>query len=553
MRPTDVEDLPRALGVDTDEVEPAGAAPTRTKPFSGLLFPTPDAARRRISSPSPAAMIDLHLDQIAEAIAVKREEPDYLIELFVSQLHDADAIRYRQEIFLDLENATLLGAVQHFADEMVRVRSHLASVEKMRHRLQQQGWTLDAASIYCSALRGISGGLEVAGVKSRGLQRFGGYVSDYVESAPFVQLERDTLALKESLGSISYTTRIHAGHIEVARYEGEADYSSEVEHTFERFQQGSVKDYRVQYRTWPGMDHIAGQVLDRVARLFPEEFAQLGAWCLRHARFVDSTIRRFEREVQFYLAYLAYIRPLRVTGLRFCCPVILESSKAVSARDTFDLSLAHKLLQERRKVTTNDFELTGHERIFVVSGPNQGGKTTFARTFGQLHHLASVGCPVPGSGVSTYLFDQVFTHFEREEDLQRMSGKLEDDLIRVHQILEQATVESIVILNEIFTSTALNDARFLGTKIMERLIELDLLGVFVTFVDELATLGPAVVSLVSTVVPENPAVRTFKVIRGPADGLAYAFALAEKHNLTYEGLRTRLDPTARLDSTGGHR
>jgi DNA mismatch repair ATPase MutS len=317
--------------------------------------------------------------------------------------------------------------------------------------------------------------------------------------------------------------------VDVSRYDGEPDYSTKVLQTFERFRQGAVADYRVTYRTWPGINHVTAQILELVARLFPGEFAALDEYCGRHASFFDDVIRRFEREVHFYLAYLDFIGTIRSAGLSFCHPEVVAGSKEVSGMATFDLALAAKLVSEGAEVVTNDFELVGPERIIVVTGPNQGGKTTFARTFGQLHHLASLGCPVPGRAARLVLFDRLFTHFEREEDLARMSGKLEDDIVRVRDVLSTATGGSILILNEVFTSTTLHDARFLGTKLMRKVMEIDAICVYVTFVDELASLGDSVVSMMSTVVPEDPARRTFKVVRRPADGLAYAHARGIVH------------------------
>ncbi len=394
--------------------------------------------------------------------------------------------------------------------------------------------------MYCEAVQSLVHDLSHVEIHSRGFLALRDYVTEYAHADRFTRLLAETKQLKADLSAVQYCLLIKGNSIKVRPSESEPDYSAEVTGTFEKFKQGAVKDYRVKFADWQDMNHIEAHILDLVAQLYPALFSHLDEYCVNNRTYLDETIATFDREIQFYLAYLEYIARLKRKGLPFCYPQLSTTSKEMYEHEGFDLALASKRVTENSPVVCNDFFLKGRERFFVVTGPNQGGKTTFARMIGQVHYLASLGCPVPGREAQLFLCDQIFTHFEKEETITDLRGKLQDDLVRIATILTQATSNSLIILNEIFTSTTVSDALFLSKKILERILALDALGVCVTFIDELASFSEKTVSMVSTIVPDSPAVRTFQIVRKPADGLAYALAIAEKYRLTYEYIKERI-------------
>ncbi|MGH7715276.1 MAG: MutS-related protein, partial [Vulcanimicrobiaceae bacterium] len=330
------------------------------------------------------------------------------------------------------------------------MREHLAQIEKRYYQPQKERWFLDAVDIYTDAVSRLAHDLRAGTLRSRGLRAFRDYADQYAASARFASLVQQTKELKAELSALRYEVLIQGPRVDVRAYGGEPDYSAEVEATFERFKQGDVKKYAFDFRDSFEMNHVEGQILDLVGQLHHDTFAKLAAYCTANQDFLDTTTVSFDREIQFHVAYLEHISKLKKAGLSFCYPRVSAVHKEVHAHQSFDLALAGKLIGDGATPISNDFYLKGPERIIVVSGPNQGGKTTFARTFGQLHYLASLGCPVPGAAAQLYLSDRLFTHFEREEHMTNLRGKLQDDLVRIHDILATATPTSVILINEIF-------------------------------------------------------------------------------------------------------
>lgn len=519
----------RLVQVDTDELAP----------FASIVFPSGKEDTRNETEEEPGCFGDLNLDQVVAAIVVKRDEAK-LRPFFFSTYRDEEIVRYRQEVFRDLENPELLTLIPRFCDGMGRVRLDLEFAGKIRYKCHQQMVIFGAIRRYCEALQDFSQKIAGADLRSPGFRNFRGYLDEYVASTGFTALTAETETVQKKLSDIRYSMLIHGDKVTVRNYASEADYSTMVRAQFERFRNSNSEKDETKKKDEYSMNHIEEGILDLVGRLYPEIFTALENHLKRHAGFIDETVAQFDREVQFYLAYLTYIEPLKNAGLSFCYPSVSACDKSILARQGFDLALAAKLVGEKKPIVGNEFHLDGAERLIVVSGPNQGGKTTFARMFGQLHFLAGLGCPVPGVEARLFLADRLYTHFEREEDITNLRGKLEDELVRLHETIRLMTGDSVVILNEIFNSTSLEDQIFLSRKVLEEIIAADALALCVTFIDELASLSEKTVSMVSTVVPDNPAVRTFEIVRKPADGLAYALSLAEKHNVTYERLRERI-------------
>lgn len=522
--------------------EKVGLSRTDIAGFQSILFPFETITYDIDRQTEPACFPDLNLDQVVRVVMAGRAE--YNLRPFSYwPCRNVGSVRYRHDIFRDLERRELRASVERFAEAMRSLRGRMVRADSMYYQRQKQRCLLDAVNVYTEGVRRFVSELGAAEPEAEGMQALLSYVNFYIGSIEFREMEGTAQHLIAELGRIRYALQIHGKRVTVRRYEPEPDYSADVLETFEKFRQGASKEYRFKSRPPAEMNHVEAAILDWVSLLYPELFAALADFSARYGSFMDAALVRFDREVQFYLAWLEHVDRFKDSGLAFCYPAVSDVSKDIHAEDGFDLALAEARREGGQSVVTNGFSLSGEERVLVVTGPNQGGKTTFARMFGQLHFLAALGCPVPAKAARLFLFDQLFTHFERSEAIENLRGKLEDELLRIRQILESATSDSILIMNESFLSTTLDDALFLSRKTIEKIVERDMLCVSVTFLDEMSRVKSAV-SMVGEVDARDASRRTFRIVRRPADGLAYAMTIAKKYGLTRDEIQTRITENA---------
>ena len=509
--------------------------------FQSILFD--GQGSHTLCNEMPGCFKDLNLNQLVDSVCEKEKNIN-LAPLYYTPLENPEDIIYRQEILKDLLYKDNNEIIDCFSEEMCklselldRAKEDLNSGDSWKCNYLLYGHFLEYGERYCESIKNLKKKIPEMNLQSDGFKMISKSIEDLCNSDFYAELSQTQNKLRTAFSRERYCMFIKNETIHFKKYEGEENLSEKITSLFKKFSLEKGKSYRREFEERPYADHVEAKVLQCLSRIYPELFSELEKYVKKFSDFIDTGLLNFCREVRFYISWIDEIKGLMKYGLSFCFPKF--GNDDLYCNGFFDMVLSGKIGDA---TVTNDFYLKKPERIFVVTGPNQGGKTTFARAIGQIHYLASLGLNIPGRSAELILPQNVLTHFEREETLSSGNGKLGDDLNRLKQVLENATEKSVIIINEIFSSTVYEDAVKLGEYMIKSLKERGSFCVIVTFLDKLAEYGPETVSLMSTVDSENPEIRTFRIIRKPPDGLAYSMTLADKHGLRYEQILRRIEP-----------
>lgn len=302
-------------------------------------------------------------------------------------------------------------------------------------------------------------------------------------------------------------------------------------------------DFKIRVYQNTDISHLDKRIQEHVCHRHPRLADRLKNLYEKYGDYDISYFAGIAEELVFYLACIRFVRRYEEAGFFFSMPVCTGQQES-EVTDAYDMTLGINLYRNNRGggAVPNDYGFAPGRRIFILTGANQGGKTTFIRSVGLIQCLAQIGMYVPCRRASLGMVGQIHTHFSREDESGATVGRFEQELQRIQEILKTLRDGDMILLNETFTSTQRTVAVVLLKRLLRELDCRHCCGGLVTHFYEVGDglEGEGFYSLVTEVAGEGESrERTFKIREGESFRYSFAKDIAVKCGVTYEGLAAR--------------
>jgi DNA mismatch repair ATPase MutS len=432
-------------------------------------------------APPPGAqdlVQDLELEVLFKAMA---EGDPFLLEVarraVLSILTDVPAVLYRQDILRDcISNAAIVRNLYTLAAETIeRERKNYWGVHS-RNPGYVLNRSVEVLSMFVAVLRRLRQVAEVhaARFQSEGFTTLFATLRKELDDEYLATVEAHLSRLKFRRG-VLISARLGKGNMGVGHMLRKPnDDRPWIQRFFSK--RPIAYTFHIHERDDAGAQAVS-ELRDRGIAIAANAVAQSNDHIL-------SFFRMLRTELAFYVGCLNLHERLAAEGEPTCFPVPNPcAERRYAVRDIYDVCLALKLGQ---RVVGNDGDGDGKE-LFVITGANQGGKSTFLRSVGLSQLMMQCGMFVPARSYCANLCAGLFTHCKREEDATMQSGKLEEELRRVSSIVDHLSPECIVLFNESFQSTNEREGSEIGRQIVQALLESRVKVFFVTHMYALAS------------------------------------------------------------------
>lgn len=525
-----------------------------------LLYPDADSLRRHSLGEELAKLTSQTAEQL---------ELYYLMDLKTCDFGsfytaDPDVILYRQSTFSDmLENPELA----HILTKMIPLLNDITELRRMGAEsaasTEAYLYSITEVEIYTSLLDLLKNNLLPLAPKfhSVAFRRFAERINVLTASEYYRDLNERLTELTSRVREIkSITIGVNLDS------QLRADKAGVLSMNNEPFKSGELLDkmLRLDFKS-DEMTCIAPLIPFRKGQADNQQLALANAFNGAINDVFRSSIRSWKKVIQMYVLentdFLIRMMPeiefvtkatdllvkLKNKGCHLVPPVIAPmAEKKFTAKALCNPIVASKL---DTPVIPNDFSFDENGMIYVLTGPNRGGKSVITCAVGIAFVMAQLGLPVCADECVISPCDQIFTHFPTGSEDTIDKGRLGEECSRLGAIFEEVTEDSLVLLDESLSSTGSFEGAYIASEVLQGFSMVRCRGIFSTHLHDLAASVDEInaacvpkggVKIDNLVAAIDKGSRSFKILRARPDGKSYARDIAEKYGLSLEHILSRV-------------
>jgi DNA mismatch repair protein MutS len=538
--------------------------------------PSPDSDRPRWGERTQA---DLGIESLAGYLSPDPRYTPSILSFLLPLTTDTDIIRYRQEVLEDFlhipEVAAVFESLQAPLLEIERLGGPppggQTSLQKILYRMGELELYVDCIEKLWAALSANRGKL-----KSAGLLQLLEYLSGVRGGQAFLTMARELPNLRaryDNIAGISIGVNLDEGLRPIGATLLSIRHKPFTNGTFlsKLFGKDSREDeqgiaplhelpFKRLYGPLGSMESFTREApelyplfkdLDIILKDITKPIAQI---LTQYLQVNTRPLAGLGDEVVFYLNGARMMKRLLAAGLPVCRPEIAPMAERVCELDGFyNINLALDLLAAQgpkplaKSIVRNSIHFGGQGRIFILTGPNRGGKTVFTRAVGLAQVLFQAGLFVPGTRARISPVEGILSHFPTEEQPNLDAGRLGEEAGRLHDVFRRITRHSLVLLNESLSTTSPGEGVYLARDVVRAIRMIGAHAIYATHLHELGdvarinkdtpgdSLAASLVAGSETIAGAEDGAssvrRTYEIRPGPPQGLSYARDIARKYGI----------------------
>lgn len=506
---------------------------------------------------TPDTIKDLALWEIIEHISPIEKEQNILKNIFTHLPCDPEDIRFRQEIMRDfLENEPMTAELTEALRQIETLKEYSVfrtAASQNDNSLYVLLEKLRELSVYVNVSEALVTCLQKSNIQSTGLRVILEQLRQVVNDENFSQIKKDIDVMLDDLSrvrsamiGVNFTPDLNVEQVVAVEFLPFRVRSKYKLAEFAAFMSNiansgaSGNSHGMQITNTKVVDPLLVSMTPQIEKHLKLHFSKIKHTMQRHIKQDCSLITQIYEGLIYYLAMARFAQKLKGEGAQLCFPAITDKPGTFEIKDLYNIRL---IFAGEKNIVKNDFSFTPKENLYLLTGPNRGGKTILEQALGIISVMTSIGSFVTASSCTGQPFSNILTHFPIDENLTINYGRLGEEAVRIKEIVQAADARTLILFNETYSTTSAADGLFLSMDLLRLLKEVGTAAIFNTHIHELAKAIDEInqwegqSDLISIVMEIKDNVNTFRLKRSAPELKSYAHNIATKYEITYEQMK----------------